>query len=115
MSKFHNYSFNNTLLIAMQRPETTLVAGYKAWQKNFERHVNKGEKSARFREKAENQTSKVMAEIEKLQKLSNKKYYTYSTEQINELFGAIQSALDETKATFTTTNAEKKKLFTFSA
>lgn len=56
-----------------------------------------------------------MAELEKLQKLSNKKYYTYSTEQINELFGAIQSALDETKATFTTTNAEKKKLFTFSA
>lgn len=48
-------------------------------------------------------------------KLSNKKYYTYSTEQINELFGAIQTALDETKATFTTTNAEKKKLFTFSA
>ena len=64
---------------------------------------------------AENQASKVMAEIEKLQKLSNKKYYTYSTEQINELFGAIQSALDETKVTFTTTNAEKKKLFTFSA
>lgn len=73
------------------------------------------DKSARFKEKAENQASKVMAEIEKLQKLSNKKYYTYSTEQINELFGAIQSALDETKATFTTTNAEKKKLFTFSA
>ena len=44
MSKFHNYSFNNTLLIAMQKPEATLVAGYKAWQKNFERHVNKGEK-----------------------------------------------------------------------
>ena len=40
MSKFHNYSFNNTLLIAMQKPEATLVAGYKAWQKNFERHVN---------------------------------------------------------------------------
>ena len=51
------------------------------------------DKSARFKEKAENQASKVMAEIEKLQKLSNKKYYTYSTEQINELFGAIQSAL----------------------
>ena len=41
MSKFHNYSFNNTLLITMQKPEATLVAGYKAWQKNFERHVNK--------------------------------------------------------------------------
>ena len=43
MSKFHNYSFNNTLLIAMQKPEASLVAGYKAWQKNFDRHVNKGE------------------------------------------------------------------------
>ncbi len=42
MSKFHNYSFNNTLLIAMQKPEATLVAGYQAWQKNFNRHVNKG-------------------------------------------------------------------------
>ncbi len=72
------------------------------------------DKSARFKEKAENQASKVMAELEKLQKLSNKKYYTYSTEQINELFVAIQSALDETKATFTTSNPEKKKLFTFS-
>lgn len=48
MSKFHNYSFNNTLLIAMQKPEATLVAGYKAWQKNFERHVNSGEKAIRI-------------------------------------------------------------------
>lgn len=45
MSKFHNYSFNNTLLIAMQKPEASLVAGYKAWQKNFDRHVNKGGES----------------------------------------------------------------------
>ena len=72
------------------------------------------DKSARFKERAENQASKVIAELEKLQKLSNKKYYTYSTEQINELFVAIQSVLDETKATFTTSNPEKKKLFTFS-
>ena len=48
MSKYHNYSFNNTLLIAMQKPEATLVAGYQAWQKNFERHVNKGEKAIRI-------------------------------------------------------------------
>ncbi len=48
MSKFHNYSFNNTLLIAMQKPEASLVAGYKAWQKNFDRHVNKGEKAIRI-------------------------------------------------------------------
>ena len=48
MSKFHNYSFNNTLLIAMQKPEATLVAGYQAWQKNFNRHVNRGEKGIRI-------------------------------------------------------------------
>ena len=48
MSKFHNYSFNNTLLISMQKPEASLVAGYKAWQKNFDRHVNKGEKAIRI-------------------------------------------------------------------
>lgn len=73
------------------------------------------DKSARFKERAENQASKVMAEIEKLQKLSNKKYYTYTPEQVNELFGAIQTALDEAKVTFTSDSPEKKKLFTFSA
>ncbi|MBQ9168070.1 MAG: hypothetical protein IJX67_06655 [Oscillospiraceae bacterium] len=44
MSKFHNYSLNNTLLIAMQKPDATLVAGYQAWQKQHQRHVKKGEK-----------------------------------------------------------------------
>nr|WP_300837753.1 DUF3849 domain-containing protein [uncultured Acetatifactor sp.] len=48
MSKFHNYSVNNTLLIALQKPEATLVAGYQAWKKKFDRHVNKGEKGIRI-------------------------------------------------------------------
>lgn len=48
MSKFHNYSFNNIMLIAMQKPDATLVAGFKAWQKNFDRHVKKGEKGIRI-------------------------------------------------------------------
>ena len=43
MSKFHNYSFNNTLLIALQRPDATLVAGYQAWQKNFKRAYSQSE------------------------------------------------------------------------
>lgn len=73
------------------------------------------DKATRFINRAENQASKVMTEIEKLQKLSNKKYYTYTPEQVNELFGAIQSSLDEVKATFTSDTVEKKKLFTFSA
>ena len=37
MSQFHRYSLNNTLLIAMQRPDSTMVAGYQAWQKHFGR------------------------------------------------------------------------------
>ena len=45
MSQFHNYSFNNTLLIAMQKPDATLVAGYQAWQKKFKRQVRRGEKA----------------------------------------------------------------------
>ena len=48
MSKFYNYSFNNTLLIAMQKPDATLIAGYTAWQRNFDRHVMKGEKGIRI-------------------------------------------------------------------
>lgn len=43
MSQFHNYSFNNTLLIAMQKPDATLVAGYQAWQKNFKRAYSQSE------------------------------------------------------------------------
>ena len=48
MSRFHRYSLNNTLLIAMQNPEASLVAGYHAWQKKFERHVCKGEQAIRI-------------------------------------------------------------------
>jgi len=44
MAKFHSYSLNNTILIAMQKPGATLVAGYSAWQKDHDRHVKKGEK-----------------------------------------------------------------------
>ncbi len=39
MSKFHNYSFNNTLLIAMQKPDATFVAGYTSWKKDYGRQV----------------------------------------------------------------------------
>ena len=48
MSKFYNYSFRNTLLIAMQKPDATLIAGYTAWQRNFDRHVMKGEKGIKI-------------------------------------------------------------------
>ena len=48
MSKFHNYSFNNTLLIAMQKPDASLVAGFNAWKNNFKRNVMKGEKGIKI-------------------------------------------------------------------
>ena len=48
MSKFHNYSFNNTLLIAMQKPDASLVAGFSAWKNNFERNVMKGQKGIKI-------------------------------------------------------------------
>lgn len=48
MSKFHGYSLNNTLLIAAQNPQASLVAGFKSWEKNFDRHVKRGEKAIKI-------------------------------------------------------------------
>ena len=75
MSKFHNYSFNNTVLIAMQNPDATLVAGFKAWKRNFQRHVKKGEKGIRIlapapykmkeeQEKLDPETKEIMLDTE---------------------------------------------------
>lgn len=48
MSKFHNYSFRNTVLIAMQKPDASLLAGFSAWKNNFERNVMRGEKGIKI-------------------------------------------------------------------
>ena len=48
MSKFHNYSFNNTLLIAMQKPDASLIAGFSVWKNNFGRNVMKGQKGIKI-------------------------------------------------------------------
>ena len=48
MSRFHSYSLNNCILIALQCPHASYVAGYKAWQTNFNRQVKKGAKSIRI-------------------------------------------------------------------
>ena len=69
MSKFYNYSFNNTLLIAMQKPDATLIAGYTAWQRNFDRHVMKGEKGIKIFAPA---PYKVKEEREKLDPVTQK-------------------------------------------
>lgn len=48
MSRFHKYSLNNTLLISMQKPDATLVAGFNKWRDGFSRHVKKGEKGIKI-------------------------------------------------------------------
>ena len=48
MSRFHNYSLNNTLLIVMQKPDASLIAGYGKWRDEFERHVKSGEKGIKI-------------------------------------------------------------------
>ena len=48
MSKFHNYSFNNTVLIAMQKPDASLIAGFNSWKNDFGRNVVKGEKGIKI-------------------------------------------------------------------
>lgn len=68
MSKFHNYSANNIQLIEMQCPDATYVAGYKAWQRNFERHVNKGERGIRILAPA---PYKIKEEREKIDPVTN--------------------------------------------
>ncbi len=68
MSKFHNYSANNIQLIEMQCPDATYVAGYRAWQRNFERHVNKGERGIRILAPA---PYKIKEEQEKIDPVTN--------------------------------------------
>lgn len=48
MSRFHNYSTNNCMLIYMQNPNATKVASFKAWSEKFDRHVSKGEKGIKI-------------------------------------------------------------------
>ena len=61
MGRFHHYSVNNTMLIYMQKPNASLVAGYRKWEKNFGRHVKRGEKGIKimaptpFKKKVEEQ------------------------------------------------------------
>ena len=48
MSRFHRYSVNNQMLIYLQRPDATLVAGFNKWRDQFERNVMKGEKGIKI-------------------------------------------------------------------
>ncbi len=82
MSKFHDYSLNNTLLIAFQRPDATLVAGYTAWQKQFGRQVQKGEKAIKILAPA---PYKEKVEIEKLDPVTKTPIYSDDGKPIMEV------------------------------
>lgn len=82
MSKFHDYSLNNTLLIAFQRPDATLVAGYTAWQKQFGRQVQKGEKAIKILAPA---PYKEKVEIEKLDPVTKMQIYSDDGKPIIEV------------------------------
>ncbi len=106
MSKFHNYSLNNTLLIAMQRPDATLVAGYKAWQKDHGRTVRKGEHGikilapCKYKEEVDNDKDKDSDDPETVEMLSFRVVHVFDLSQtegkelpdigVNELTGDVK-------------------------
>lgn len=65
MSKLHRYSFRNSLLIFMQKPDTSMVAGYTSWQRNFKRQVRKGEHGIKIFAPAPYKATKKVERIDK--------------------------------------------------
>lgn len=64
MQRFHNYSFNNSMLIYMQNPEATHVAGFDAWKRNFDRSVKKGEKGMKIIAPSPYKTTKEVPKVD---------------------------------------------------
>jgi antirestriction protein ArdC len=93
MSKFYNYSFNNTLLIAMQKPDATLIAGYTSWQRNFDRHVMKGEKGIKILApapyKAQEEREKIDPDTQKPVLDANGKPVTETVEVMRPVFKVV--------------------------
>lgn len=89
MSKFYNYSFNNTLLIAMQKPEATYVAGYTSWQRNFDRQVMKGEKGIKILAPA---PYKAQEEREKIDPLTQKPVIGADGKAVTETIEVLRPA-----------------------
>lgn len=89
MSKFYNYSFNNTLLIAMQKPDATLVAGYTSWQRNFDRHVMKGERGIKILAPA---PYKAKMEMEKIDPVTRKPVLDADGKPVTEMVEIMRPA-----------------------
>lgn len=86
MSKFHNYSLNNTLLIALQRPDASLVCGYQAWKKDHGRQVRKGEKGIKIIAPC-----KYKVELEEKDDDGNQKIAEYTGFKIATVFDVAQT------------------------
>lgn len=106
MSKFYNYSFNNTLLIAMQKPEATLVAGYTAWQRNFDRHVMKGERGIRILAPA---PYKTQMEMEKIDPKTQKPVLDADGKPVTEMVEVMRPAF-KVVSVFDVSQTEGKEL-----
>ena len=91
MTKFHRYSFNNTLLIAMQRPEATLVTGYRNWQ-SMGRQVKKGEKGITILAPAPKKQKKAQA-------LYDQNQMPVLDEQGNQKYEEVEVVIPRFKAT----------------
>jgi hypothetical protein len=81
MSKFHFYSFRNSLLIMQQKPEATHVAGFNAWKTTFQRSVNKGEKGIQILAPA---PYRVRVEMEKIDRITQKPVLDNSGKPVTE-------------------------------
>lgn len=89
MARFHHYSYRNTLLILLQRPDATLVAGFHAWKQKFGRHVKKGETGicilAPMAYKYKKESKKQDQEVVILEPESEDTKHTKKAEQSEEL------------------------------
>ena len=89
MARFHHYSYRNTLLILLQRPDATLVAGFHAWKQKFHRHVKKGETGicilAPMAYKYKKESKKQDQEVVILEPESEDTKHTKKAEQSEEL------------------------------
>ena len=89
MSKFYNYSWGNTLLIAMQKPDATLIAGYTSWQRNFDRQVMKGEKGIKILAPA---PYKAQVEMEKIDPKTQKPMLDSDGKPVTETIEVMRPA-----------------------
>ncbi|SHN87959.1 YodL domain-containing protein [Desulfitobacterium chlororespirans] len=92
MAKFHSYSFRNSMLIFLQNPGATHVAGYQTWQKEFNRHVKRGETGIRILAPA---PYKKTVEMEKMDPVTQKPLTNGEGKSITEMVEVSRTAFKQ--------------------